>query len=134
MDVIKGHRRIWDWKTSGQEYKLWEKQRWAVQPTVYTWAAAQNGLLLPDGFGDYTFEYKVLKRSAKPSKFMTYRVTRTIRSWAWLERVVQNVATLFVTMGIEDEWPLNDHSALCSPKWCPFWDQCKGQYVDGSWA
>lgn len=134
MDVIVRRHRIWDWKSSSSEYKLWEKQRWAPQPTVYTWAAAKNGMLLPNKYGEYLFEYKVLKRGSKPTGFLTYPVTRTINGWTWMNRVANNIATTFLKLGIEEEWPLNDHSALCSPKWCEHWDNCKGLYIGKDWT
>lgn len=130
MDLVQ-RAKIIDWKTSGSEYRLWEKQRWAVQPTVYTWAAASNGLLVPNNYGEYVFEYKVLRRKVTSVPFETYRVVRTVDTWAWLEKITQNIASTLMLLGLENEWPLNDHSALCGPKWCPFWDKCKGAYVSG---
>jgi len=130
MDLIEPSK-VTDWKTSGGEWKLWEKQRWDQQSTVYTFVAARNGLITPNKFGDYRFDFKVLQRKSKAVAFETYTVYRTMGNWTWLERVCQNIATTFVTLGLENEWPLNDHSALCGPKWCPFWDNCKGAYVNG---
>lgn len=126
--------RVWDWKTSSSEYKPWEKQRWAIQPTEYLWAAATEGLILPNADGEFVFEYKVLKRGAKPVKFQTVTVKRTMGSFTWLERIVQNMVSFMEKMGFDTEWPLNDHSALCGPKWCPFWAGCKGAYIGEDWT
>ncbi|MGA1076779.1 MAG: PD-(D/E)XK nuclease family protein [Ilumatobacteraceae bacterium] len=40
------HKAIWDWKTSNSSWRsnAWERERWAVQPTIYTWAAQELGL------------------------------------------------------------------------------------------
>lgn len=124
--------RIWDWKTASSmnSHKRWEKQRWGVQPTVYTWAAATEGFILPRADGTFLFEEKVLLRKAKPVPFETVSVTRTVGTFTWLERITQNIVTLMEGLGIHNEWPLVDHSALCGPKWCPFWDNCKGAYID----
>jgi len=105
-----------------------------VQPTTYTWAAAHNGLILPNSDGEFIFEYKVLVRRSKPVAFQTVTVRRTVGTFTWLERITQNIVALMENLGFENEWPLNDHSALCGPKWCPFWSQCKGQYVNGDWT
>ena len=41
MDLLDfQENRVVDWKSGGREYQRWEKQRWALQPTVYTYAAA----------------------------------------------------------------------------------------------
>ena len=130
MDLVQ-RAKVTDWKTAGGPYQQWEKQRWAAQPTVYTWIAAKNGLIVPNKYGEYTFEYKVLLRRSTPVEFLTYPVTRAMGSWGWLETVCQNIANTFTLLGIDNEWPLNDHSALCSPKWCPFWKNCKGAFVNG---
>jgi hypothetical protein len=112
-----------------QQYKKWEKQRWAVQPTVYLWAAAHSGIIFPDEKDVFNFNFKVLERKMRDVTIQTVPVTRTMSNFVWLERLCQNIA-IQMEVGIDREWALNDHSALCGPKWCSFWSQCKGQYVD----
>jgi hypothetical protein len=47
-------------------------------------------------------------------------------------QVKQLVSMLALPDGMS--WPMNDQHALCSPKWCPFWDGCKGSHVPVDWA
>lgn len=134
IDLIVNNE-VLDWKTASslQHYKEWEHQRWAPQPPIYLWAAAKSGLIVPDHSGDFTFRYKVLLKKAVPVPFETITVRKKVGSFTWIERICQNIAILMDHMGIENEWPLNDTSALCGPKWCPFWDNCKGAYIGEDW-
>lgn len=124
--------QVWDWKSTSsmRSYTPWEKQRWAVQPTVYLWAASQAGLIRADADALYQFSYQVFVRG-KVQEPQAVRVTRSNQNFNWLARVVENMVHMATTMGTDNEWPLNDHSALCGPKWCPFWDACKGSMIDG---
>lgn len=134
IDYVDAVRGLTDWKTGGQEYKQWEKQRWAIQPTVYTWLLDQycraNGLENPtihDGFHRFTY-YVMLGDSGGLQKVV---VNRDPGDWAWLAAKARSIVTL-----IEAElpqWPLNDGHALCSAKWCPAWADCKGAHVAADW-
>lgn len=126
-DMIVEDDRVVDWKSSGRSYKRWEKQRWAVQPTVYTYAAQYEGLVTPKN-GVVEFDYWVFLRDGGGHEKVT--VSRGPGQWLWLEqRVIQMVDMLEAKL---DRWPMNDSHALCSPKWCPVWDLCKGQHVDAN--
>lgn len=106
---------IWDWKTTSRKYARWENQRWAIQPTVYTWA-----------FDIPNFNYGVLLRNGD---HQIVNVTRSPANHAWLARQAVTIAKM---LELElPTWPLNDAGWWCSPKWCQKWDTCKGQLVDG---
>lgn len=122
---------MWDWKSAGRAYQRWEYQRWAIQPTVYTYAAAASGLLLPDSEGRYKFVFKVFMRG-KIDAPQTVEVFRTEAQWGWLLRLVENVCRMWESDA--DEWPLRDDHALCGPKWCPVWSTCKGAFVNEDWS
>lgn len=112
---------IRDWKTNGsRKYEEWEYKRWNVQATTYTWAAVQLGLVPPDA-DSYPFEFCVMM----PKGVHRFEVRRDIAHWDFLRSKVTNIARL-IESGVAP-WPLNDNHALCSPKWCPAWDQCKGK-------
>lgn len=129
--VLPRLNKVWDWKTAGRGYDLWEKQRWAIQPSVYLFAAIHEGHISLDKKGLATFEYKVFMRGGKDvTPAETYRVTRSVGSFGWLRQVVTSMVTMQLGMGTNVRWPLNDHGWHCSPKWCPFFDTCKGQYID----
>jgi len=123
MDVLCSTKVI-DWKTNGsREYAEWEYKRWAVQPTMYTWAAHQlTGHTLP-------FEYVVMEKPSKrrPDGIHRFTVERGPEDWSWLAVQAVDAARL-IELEL-DTWTKNDTHALCSPKWCPAWMQCKGAYV-----
>lgn len=124
--------QVWDWKTAGSEYRRWEYQRWGRQPDVYTWAATQSGLVTPDRDGNVTFLFKVFIRGNDPSLgCQTVEIQRSANNWAWLEQIVHRLVNFSYNMGLDREWPLDDQHVLCSPKWCTFFDICKGAHVDG---
>jgi hypothetical protein len=134
-----------DWKTAGRDYQRWEKQRWAVQPTVYTYAAARAGFIgqvpnLPadSGFDSgltYPFEFVVFPRGRKGG-IQHVDVNRGPEHWSWLaQQIGPMVRDIMVgqAQGWGDRWQMNDQSALCSDKWCPFWDSCKGAFMRDGW-
>lgn len=119
--------QLLDWKTAGQEYKPWEKTRWDLQSTAYTWAAAWLGYTLhhPDegeACEPIPFEFVVMLAH----KVQRLTVTRGPEHWAFLQDKVVRIARL-IESGLTP-WPLNDNHALCSAKWCPAWDDCKGSH------
>lgn len=113
---------LWDWKTSGRRYSASEKQKVAVQPTVYAIAADHLGLVpMP-----MTFKYGVVLREKDEAQIVA--VHRNHRHAAWLRQVV----TPLVHQGLANmagPWSVNDDHNLCSAKWCPHWANCKGQFL-----
>lgn len=130
-DIIHNNM-VWDWKTSGSEYRRWEYQRWGRQPDVYTWAAAKSGLIVPNSNGIYRFDFKVFVRNNDPLEgCQTVTVERSANSWSWLQEIISRLVNFSYNMGLDREWPLDDQHVLCSPKWCMFFDMCKGSHVSG---
>lgn len=128
-DLLIAGVGLWDWKTASQPYKRWEKQRWDVQPTVYTYAAAYEGFLSPDPWGEYSFTYKVFdSRGSTPGPPESIAVKRSPNSWEWLRRQLANMWAVQSALP-DGPWPLNDSHVLCSDKWCPVWQHCKGQHI-----
>jgi hypothetical protein len=128
IDYVDERIGLVDWKSANQEYKQWEKQRWAIQPTVYTWAAVQLGLV-PDTL-KVPFTFVVMnKKGRTPVDWIN--VDRHQGDWDWLARKTVSIATLLEAE--LPEWPRNDNHALCSPKWCPAWDSCKGAHYEDGW-
>lgn len=127
MDVFDvGQHRVVDWKSSGRAYERWEKQRWAIQPTVYTYAASVLGIQ-PNEDGLYQFDYRVfVRRGVQEAQSVT--VWRGNGQHTWLVNIVENICKMIESPLLM--WPLRDDHALCSPKWCPIWNDCKGMWVD----
>ena len=120
------NHRLLDWKTSSRDYQRWEKQRWAVQPTVYTFAAASLDLLDRHEHG-YQFDYRVWNHKSSLIEPQAVTVWRDQGQWSWLVQQVNHMVDM-IESDLE-RWPLRDDHALCSPKWCPNWSGCKGMYV-----
>jgi hypothetical protein len=122
IDAVDRPNYLVDWKTTGRKYQRWEKQRWAVQPTVYAEACRQMGWIESD---TVDFRFVVFQKSLSVPAPEVIRVTRGPGHTAWLTRMLWRAYDLDDL----DEWPLNDNHALCSQKWCPVWDKCKGLYI-----
>jgi hypothetical protein len=115
---------IVDHKTSSSPYKLWEKQRWAVQPSVYTKAASvEYPDEAPFGFVYQTF---VKKKDIGP-EYM--RINRDARHWAWLED--QIIGLLPLLEQTDRTWPKDDGGWWCSETWCGTFaaGRCKGAHT-----
>lgn len=124
--------RVLDWKSSGRAYQRWEKQRWAHQATVYTYAAAEEQLISANGDGLYRFDYRVFLRNNKVDEPQELTVMRGPGQWAWVTSMVNNIADMMESDA--NQWPVRDDHALCGPKWCPIWNDCKGAFVSEDWT
>lgn len=114
---------LWDWKTTSSPYKPWEKQRWAVQPTVYTFAAVQDGLIPPEF--PVSFRYVVFLQNGT---VQLVDMTRHAGDWEWLGRKCVSIARLLEAE--LPQFPLVDTHVLCSAKWCGAYPDCKGATRD----
>lgn len=124
MDYVQPNGIVWDWKTASRTYYAKEKQSQAIQPTVY--AAALNHL----GLSDYPveFRYGVMVRQEKP-KAQIVSIHRTEAHERWLMHNIKPAVVNAVRVGINNNWLMNDTSALCSEKWCDYWSLCKGAFL-----
>lgn len=112
---------IIDWKTSGGgPYKAWEKTRWDIQSSVYTWAVAKTQVEIDPHGPLPTFAFVVMN----DKEIQTLPVERNQLHWRWLTEKCEVLARqIEADLGV---WPMNDNHALCSEKWCPAWFACKG--------
>lgn len=128
IDYVDMALGLVDWKTANRRYERWEYQRWAIQPTVYTWAASQLGIYGGEMPADgHPFTYFVFLKGGDRGDVQQLTVTRTPADWGWLKRKCFSLAILHEA-GLP-EWPRNDNHALCSERWCPAWSICKGAAV-----
>jgi len=120
---------IWDWKTAARKYYEAEKQSQNIQSSIYTKAAVEMGLI------DYpaTFKFGVMIRNAS-STGQIVSVNRTEAHGNW---IVEQATALARTVLMYNNntsggrWLANDQHFLCSQRWCPVWDKCKGSYITG---
>lgn len=108
---------LYDWKTSGRgEYEVREYQRWAIQPTVYTAAMWSLHKVNPP------FKYVVMHKDG----LQQFTCVRHEDDWAWLaEQCVAHATMIEAALPV---WPKNDQHWLCSRRFCPAWDSCKGKH------
>lgn len=119
IDCVDRNLGVIDWKTAGSPHKQWEKQRYEVQPTVYTWA--WNSLT---GAQVDHMRYVVFIHDRG---IQEYTVARSPEHVDWLK--YQCVAAARMVESGLPVWTMNDSGWWCSKKWCAAWDQCKGSFV-----
>lgn len=124
MDYITPSGIIWDWKTASRAYYVKEKQKSAIQPTVYGYAAKHEGLTDAD---ITTFNYGVMVRG-ESAKSQIATVQRNENHYNWLKHFVRGAVGSSLRVGTASEWFMNDSSNLCSSSWCSYWSICKGAF------
>lgn len=131
IDYVDRQMGLVDWKSASRAYQPWEKRRWAIQPSVYlaAWEAMdadhQGWTFCPE-----VFNYVVFPDTTKQSDRIQFiPVTRASAQVGWLVDQVGRIAAMIEALGFDTPWPTRDQHALCSPKWCPSWDGCRGQFL-----
>lgn len=119
---------IWDWKTAARKYFEPEKQSQNIQSSIYTKAAYEMGLI------DYpaVFKFGVMIRNAS-STGQIVSVTRTEAHGDWIVTQAKTLAQtvlMYNSTQHAGRWLVNDQHNLCSQRWCPVWNKCKGSYID----
>lgn len=138
LDMYDANEGGIDWKTSGDSRKYmrgfggdaWKLDRWEVQPTFYCEALRQLGYYGNDG--PWPFTYHAFDFGSAEPKLVTCKVARRPQDVHWaVERLKSYVEMIERDVTL---WPKQDNHALCSPKWCDWWQFCKGEsYIDVPW-
>lgn len=108
---------IWDWKTAGRPWDTYEA-RWKIQPTIYTWALAQEH----GQDCQYDFVYAIMMKSKQDVQVIT--TDRDQRNWNWLQAQLESIVPL--VKAELPHWPMRDQHSLCSSRWCGVYDICRG--------
>ena len=119
--------QLWDWKTSAREYRAREKQKYAIQPTIYAMAALNSDLIDQVNY-PIDFTYGIMVRGSKP-KGQILSVTRHRGHADFATKRMMQLVELFVMFGLDRTWPMNDDHFLCNSTWCPWWSICKGTHL-----
>lgn len=120
---------LWDWKSSGSQWKQRDKQRADVQATIYSLAAV-NGCFGHDDFmWPMYFNFGVMVRRKGPASGHVVTVQRTADHARWVERRVRQFVDMFLDLGLDTQWPALDDHFLCSKKWCPWYEMCRGEHI-----
>lgn len=125
MDYVSPSGVIWDWKTASRQYNIKEKQKSSIQASVYADACVMQGLSFAY---PVDFRFGVMVRQEKP-KSQIVSIVRTASHGQWLRQYVKGAVNTALNSGYENNWMMNDSSALCSESWCSFWSICKGAFV-----
>jgi hypothetical protein len=123
MDYLTPSGVIWDWKTASKAYYAKEKQKSAVQPTVYTYAVAYER----KDIENVGFNYGVMVRGDVP-KHQIVPISRNEAHHNWLKHSVGGALHSALATSTQRNWVMNDSSALCSANWCSYWSVCKGAF------
>lgn len=126
IDLVADNQ-LWDWKTSAREYKVREKQKHAIQPTIYALAAIKSDLVSATDF-PINFTYGVMLRGSTP-KGQILTVTRTQGHADWAVKRMMQFVDLHHHYGLDNPWPANDDHFLCSTTWCPWYSICRGAHL-----
>lgn len=118
--------KVKDWKLTQNTDKYgrdsWQLKRWSLQATTYGTA-----IMTEFGYDEVEFEFVALNPMGHRPQVVP--MTRNREHSAFLRAQLISVAEFIERNGTDKPWPLSDQHALCSPKWCLNWDNCKGLYV-----
>ena len=140
MDCVDTDGLLWDWKTGSRPYERWEKQRWATQPTAYTWAWWDecNDEALRLGYPDeipiemevQDFRYAVMLYDGGVQLLDIWRDQSHVN---WMKAICSQIAWM-IEHGL-NPWPMTDAGWHCSETWCPVFAEgkCKGAHMRDSW-
>lgn len=121
--------QLWDWKNPGRAYSQKDKQKFAIQPSIYALAAVQGGLRSVTDFQftlPLTFVYGTSVIYAAGAQARVFDVVRTRAHVEWALDRLKTAVDLALGFGLDKPWPQNDNHWLCSDRWCPWWSACKG--------
>jgi hypothetical protein len=134
IDFVPNAPVLWDWKTSSQKFRVKEKQKLAIQPTIYSLAAVKGGLDSDEHpHVDYRwpmyFTYGVMVRGATKSTPQILTVKRTEEHALFAIDRIKRFVDMALNYGLDKPWPQDDDHFLCSATWCPWWVLCKGAHL-----
>jgi hypothetical protein len=123
-DLYDMSRCMWDWKTTSQMWEWREHAKWDIQPTVYYFLLKENGYN-PNG----NFVYFVYNKKTKTHQIIDCH--RNDSDVAWLRHQIEQAVSQLINYS-DQEWALNNQSWLCSDRWCPWYQTCRGGAQPGS--
>ena len=136
VDYVPPTDPLYDWKTASRKFDQRVKQRTAIQPTVYTVAAAHGAFGEPRRW-PIPFRYGVMVRGREKATTQLVDVQRTHAHEGWLIDMIRTYLNLAAALGMTAEWTRNDDHYLCNETWCPWWSMCKGARLstdDNNWV
>jgi hypothetical protein len=120
---------LWDWKTSANPYRQKDKQKGAVQPTVYCMADHLGGMGRTRP-ATSEFSYGVMIKRKKECKTEVVTVQRDLGHYQWLGKQLRAWVDLLLDTNASTPWPvIDDGNFLCSRTWCEYYDDCRGAAI-----
>lgn len=126
IDYAAPDGSLYDWKTASKKYNQREKQKAAIQPTVYATAAMHGALGELAYQYPIRFHYGVMVRGEARATTQLIDVMRTHNHEAWLTDHLRTYIDVADALGVKRPWPRNEDHYLCNSTWCPWWSICKG--------
>jgi len=132
IDLVPDMNDLADWKTASQKFRAHEKQKYSIQPTIYSLAAVKGGLQSDDHDVDYhwpmNFTYGIAVRGETKATPQILTVRRTEEHALFAIARIKQLVDLALDYGLDRAWPTDDDHFLCSQTWCPWWTACKGSF------
>lgn len=130
-DCVTADGLVIDHKSASslRSWDAWEKQRWAPQPTVYTWATWLETSPRTPTMPVRPFRYDVVGYDGETRQVEVWRDQSHI-DWICAQ-ALQLVAMVEADLKV---WPLNDAGWWCHDKWCSRWSECKGKFMRTDWT
>jgi len=120
VDMIEQDGVPCDFKTSARSWSQKQANE-QMQPAFYLAALNQFGYPLAQDNGGYTFRYYTFIKTKTP-KCQIWGTTRTAQDLFWLFGLIADV-----WHGIEGGvFPPNPGTWKCGPRYCDYWDICRG--------
>lgn len=131
VDLVPAEGNVlWDWKTSGKDYKQKDKQKWAIQPTIYSTAAVMGGMGRTDFTWPIEFTYGVMIKLQGKCRGQVVTVQRTAQHAAFAEARMRTWVDMYLDIGLDRPWPaIDDSNWLCSATWCDHYADCRGAHI-----
>lgn len=133
IDYVDQRIGLVDWKSASRAYTEWEYQRWATQPTFYDLGFRHRVAEGLTGFGGAEYhgpsgQWNYCVMPDRPDPMPQWVPVQRGPQWdGWL---VEQLLDLSYQLEADlPSWPKRDQHALCSPKWCPSWGDCKGKFL-----
>jgi CRISPR/Cas system-associated exonuclease Cas4 (RecB family) len=123
--ISPDHDSLWDWKTATRKYSQSQYQKSSIQASTYATALSlQNEVPLP-----VEFNFGVMIRGEKNANAQVVAIQRTDQHRDWFLKRLRDTARFVLRAGVDESWPTNEESFLCSATWCEFYDTCRGAFI-----
>ena len=117
IDIIEADGVPCDFKTSARSWSQ-KKADGEMQATFYLASLNQSGYDVKD----LLFRYYVFIKNLKKPKVQIWETYRIADDLFWLFGLIRDVYDA-IDWGV---FPPNPGTWKCSPKWCEYWDVCRG--------